>query len=314
MNKITLSIAVTVLTLATAFSGCGDSTTEVPAGTETSSSLGFNNSVGIGGNSSSFSFISSTGSINNGITRVLVSDAYVLNADVTINGTKANINAGGGVYEWTSAMNGTIVASNGVNDLNGNSGVDVNDAYAPQLSAPAGYANVNPFTTLLVQGASNSVMFSNYPNAFNVGSSFDFDVVAEGNKNIEVAKEVLKAALSLATAQKAPSFRAGDNCVKVPILPSNIDPNETNYCDANTPVSSSSISSSSSDGSSSSSDGSSSSDASNSSMNSTSSEGSSTITGISAQVIQQIDTATSRSTLNSIAKTQFDDIFGPVVP
>ncbi len=147
---------------------------------------------------------------------VRVSDAYVMNATVTMGGVAADIEVEGspGMYEWINAYKGAfVVAIRATNDINRNGIADASDSYAPALSAPEGYEHINPFTTMKVNGVSSSTLFINYPNSFNIDPNFDFDVVAASKSNFDLAKEVLKAALTLATEQVAaeqayaPKFR-----------------------------------------------------------------------------------------------------------
>lgn len=300
MKKILISTFAIVAVTSLTFSGCGDTTESAPTTSNNSlSSLGFTNQ------SSSFSFNSS--SPTSSVRKILVSDAYVLNALVKIGNTTANITADSGQYEWTSNPSGEITVLRGVNDLNNNNSVDVNDAYAPNMSAPKGYSNVNPFTTLVNNGATNAEMFKNYPNAFEVDPSFNYDVVSAGKQNIEIAKETLKAAIILATGQKQSKQRA--------FLP---DPFSDGS--ANNSSSLSSSSSSSEETNSSSSINSNSSDSSTMSSASSLSSASNSSTGttppseiIPAAVIQAIDTSTSTQELNAIAKEQLDAIFGAIV-
>ena len=318
MKNIAISITVSVLIAGTVFmTGCDSSEPEKAPSLTSSSSVTFttNPFSSTATNSSSNSSVS-IGSTN----QIKVSDAYVLSADVRIGGVLATLEVGNGVYEWSPAQEGIIsVSKKGVNDLNDNGQVDSADAYAPAMSAPSGHSNVNPFTTLLNQGVSNLELLQNYPNAYSLDSKFDFDAVQAGNNNIEIAKEVLKAALRLAISEQnnATSFRAAD-CVPLPSLPSNIL-DGVNYCDPNDPngaaTSSVSSNSSSSMSSNSSNSMSSNSDSSMSSANSSqmnSSSSGSTTGGLSIEVSNSIENTTSVNQLKNIAKAQFDSIYGAV--
>ncbi len=249
IKKISISVVTTAFIASTLLmSGCGDSSPETPPG-KSSSSTTFGNS------SSEFTFnqtsstsstssvsstsstatttstssqaatstgaSSSTGGSTATTTSVLISDAYVLNATVTMGGVEANIEVGEGKYEWTNTANGAfVVAIRATNDLNGNKIADAADAYAPALKAPTGYSNINPFTTMLANGVLPGDMKVAYPRAEFIASSlnlvngtkmYDFDVVSKGSTDLELAKETLKAALTLATEQvaaaSAPNFR-----------------------------------------------------------------------------------------------------------
>ena len=246
IKKISIGVATSALIASTLLiSGCGTSEVETPAGTGSSSSTTFNTSSEFSfGNVSSASSTptsssststttstssqaatstgasSSAGDSTANATSVLISDAYVLNATVKMGGVEANIEVGEGSYEWTTATSGAFeVAIRATNDLNGNKIADAADAYAPALKAPAGYSNINPFTTMIVNGMSTAEIKALYPVADGIATVlltgtagiYDFDVVLRSQSNLDFAKEILKAALTLATEQtaaaSAPNFR-----------------------------------------------------------------------------------------------------------
>jgi hypothetical protein len=129
-----------------------------------------------------------------------VSDAYVLGADVTAGGVPADLEVGEGVYEFLSSpVAGALLVKDGVNDTSGDGVADTGEPLAPEMSAPEGYTNVNPFTTMLVNGATD--LATMYPAAAAVMANFDFDVVEAGAVNLDVAKETAKAALTLSAEQ-----------------------------------------------------------------------------------------------------------------
>jgi len=186
-NKQILSVvAASLLAASFTFTGCGNDNKRAPAAASSSSVV---------------SVSSSSASSVAGTTLIKVSDAYVLLADVTAGGVAADLEVGEGVYEFLSSpLAGDLLVKNGVNDTNGNGVAETGEALAPEMSAPAGYANVNPFTTMLVNGVEG--LSTTYPAAAAVmaANPFDFDVVAAG-ENLDVAKETAKAALTLSAEQ-----------------------------------------------------------------------------------------------------------------
>ncbi len=145
-------------------------------------------------------------------TSVRVSDGYVVGATVTAGDTTASeaLKKGAGWYQFGSVPQESISVQNGVNDIVTENGIaNAGEPYAPLMYAPASYTNITPFTSLLdILGA--TAMAERYPNAYAYNSTFDFDVVATGKKNFEIAKESAKAALELSALQQpsgAPQVR-----------------------------------------------------------------------------------------------------------
>jgi hypothetical protein len=272
-------------------------------------------------NSSSSTTQVSSSSASAQMSTVRVSDAYVLDASVSANGVSAT-QTGNGVYEFSTVVSGTITAVDGINDLDEDGNVSSGDSRAPGLAAPAGYANVNPFTSLVVLGMSNVDLANNYPAAYAHNSgSFDFDVVVAGQADLALAKETLKAAIALAMAEQAaataPVLRECNDLIPDPNNPECAAGSTTSTA---TSTSSSSLSSSSSSdanasesSSSVSSDGSSSSDVSSTGASS-STTSAPLLPALSAEVEAAIDAAATYEDLASIAKTQFDAILGQIPP
>ncbi len=135
---------------------------------------------------------------------IKVSDAYVLEANVTVGGA-ATIEVGNGTYEHANERAGMILSKGGVNDMNGNGMPDAGEPLAPDMKAGSGWHNVNPFTTRLENNDSN--LSGLYPTASTYmtasGLQYDFDVVkvgqGDGNTtgNLDIAKEAAKAALAI---------------------------------------------------------------------------------------------------------------------
>lgn len=141
----------------------------------------------------------STASSASSTTYINVSDGYVLGAVVT-SGTQTAQEydpLGAGWYRFEATPEAQIVAAGGVNDIVTVNGLsDAGEPYAPTLRAPAGYGNVTPLTTMLLdKGSSETAAL--YPNAYAYDNRFDFDVVAASLQNLAIAKENAKAAIEL---------------------------------------------------------------------------------------------------------------------
>lgn len=152
-------------------------------------------------NTSSVSSVSSVPSAMH----VTVSDAYVLEANVTIGGSPADIWLEDGAYEWSEIHTGVLRTLGGANDLADPKQIATEaDPNALALQAPVGYHHINPFTTMLVMGGYD--LNATYPAAAAVegedGLAFNYDVVKAGDVaaggSLSVAKDVAKAALTLA--------------------------------------------------------------------------------------------------------------------
>jgi len=240
-NKQVLSVvAASILAAAFTFTGCGSSdggnnsssTSSVSSSVPASSSVApSSSSEASSSEAPSSSSMSSSSSVPAQMTSVKVSDAYVINATVTVGATTLDVEADNGVYETASVVTGAIKAMNGINDLNGNNAVDTKidenttdyDVTAVTLQAPANFANVNPFTTLSVVGLTADNAAKIFPVASAIDATFDFDVVA----NPTVANEVLIAAISIRdTAAAANAAKARD------ILPSSLSSDATSSSSA----------------------------------------------------------------------------------
>ncbi len=155
--------------------------------------------------SSSVSSSASSFSADMNISRVTVSDAYILEANVTIGGVLADIVLENGAYEWLTGQTGSIAVVGGANDLADPKNVATeDDPKAYPMYAPEGYRHVNPFTTMLVKGMQD--VETQFPaaaaKAGENGLPFNFDVVAAGDVSLggdlAIAKETAKAAVILA--------------------------------------------------------------------------------------------------------------------
>jgi hypothetical protein len=92
---------------------------------------------------------------------VTVSDAYVYEAQVTKAGMEFNTQ-NGAVYTWNNSTPGAFESFGGANDTNGNAMADAEDPVAPNMKAAAGSKNINPFTTLEVNGMTLDAINSRY--------------------------------------------------------------------------------------------------------------------------------------------------------
>lgn len=181
-RKLISLIVISISTSVVIMTGCGGGS---------SSSVGLSSSSGDTKSSSSSSQILIP-------TQVRVSDAYVLNADVSVGDVVFTHYVESGIYEINQEnLTGLLKASNGINDLNNNGQIDNGEPHAPLLTAPSGYKNITPFTTLLVNGV-DIISISDYNAVASFAPLYDFDVVAEGG-NFEngIAQATAIAALRL---------------------------------------------------------------------------------------------------------------------
>ncbi len=197
-NKMQLIsvVAASVLAASFTFTGCGSSSSSTPPPVTSSSSSSLS--------SSSSSLSSSSSSSVPIAVQIKVSDAYVLNADVTSGAQTAIIVDNNGTYEFVQRPFDVLVSKGGANDVAAPIGEATSaDPIAPDMSAPVGYTNVNPFTTMLVNGMSADDITAIYPaaGAVNATPAFNYDVVAAGDTNaqgnLDVAKDAAKAALKV---------------------------------------------------------------------------------------------------------------------
>ena len=214
MKKTISVIAASLLTATVVFTGCGGggSTTSI-----SSSSI-----------SSSSSVISSSSSSSTGTTclpgqacdssssatptpyQVTVADGYILNATVT-SGDQTAIAIAPGKYEFAdkTKVTNVIVSVGGINDLNENNQADAGEPTAPTMKAPAGYANVNAFTTLMLVGNLTEQEIINYYNTvygLNL-TTLDFDPV---QADVNTKAEAVALTYILKVAENNGEIRATD--------------------------------------------------------------------------------------------------------
>ncbi len=143
-------------------------------------------------------------------TFVRVSDGYVVDATVMSGTKQANETAqkGSGWYTFSGKPSDAITVSGGINDIvNANGQADSGEPYAPMMNAPSSYTHINPFTTLL-NALGSDAMAQNYPNAYALDPTFNFNVVSAGEDDIEIMRETAKAAIYLSSIQQSNSAAA----------------------------------------------------------------------------------------------------------
>jgi hypothetical protein len=125
-------------------------------------------------------------------TNVTVSDGYALGATVTATDYTAGhaVEQGKGVYQFPATITGALTAVGGANDVDNNGVKDAGEPYLPTLKAPAGYKNVNSFTTLIVDGGVTvaELIALLQVNASDVNTNFDIDIVAKAKANPKIAR------------------------------------------------------------------------------------------------------------------------------
>jgi len=142
MRKTVSIIAASLLTATVVFTGCGGGGSSVVGGGAGSSS------------SSSSSSEASSSSAAPMPQRVVVSDGYVLQADVTCGANQAAAVTPAGTYEFAAQCSEKMVSKGGYIDLDANGAVDNGEPKAPMLEAPATFTNINPFSTIIANGIS----------------------------------------------------------------------------------------------------------------------------------------------------------------
>lgn len=185
-----------------------DYSTSLSASSETSSALSETSSSAISSedfsseaNASSSAAASSVGKY---FTAVKVWN--VLDANVKIGEISRSIDAGDGLYEWGSDINGSIVTIGGALDfaLPYGEATDA-DPNAVVFTAPEGYGYANPFTTLMAKGKTLGELNATYPAATAYigedGLPFNYDMTVAGDPeeggSLQIAKEAGIAALVL---------------------------------------------------------------------------------------------------------------------
>jgi len=194
-NKQILSVvAASILAASFTFTGCGSSSSSSSEASSSSSSEASSSSSSEASSSSSSE--ASSSSIGAPIS-VTVSDAYVYGAMVKV-GDVEYATANGATYEFPEGtVSGTFSTKGGANDTNGNGIADGEDPIAPAMAAPAGYKNINTFTTMKVNGKTLEEIQAKYPSLAAM-TSLDFDVT---KADLAIYKDAAKAGLELAKAE-----------------------------------------------------------------------------------------------------------------
>lgn len=96
------------------------------------------------------------------------------------------------VYETENDNNCEVIVNSGLNDHNKNLKADGPDYFVPELKAPAGYNNVNVYTTMLDNNVTLEEMHRNYPVGATIAADYDFDTVTTLSQanNTALAKEI----------------------------------------------------------------------------------------------------------------------------
>ena len=144
--------------------------------------------------------------------QVTVSDPYVLGANVYyVNelGPKA-IEVGNGVYEFENGEDGPFLSKGGHEDVNGNGQIDAGEPKAPDMRAPKGSKNINPFQTMKMEGMTLDEIIAKYP-SLQGRDNLDFDVVEESADNLDMKKDTAKAAIELAYSQACASAESSSS-------------------------------------------------------------------------------------------------------
>lgn len=105
---------------------------------------------------------------------------------------------GSGTYEFSRILSATysIVAKDGVVDLNGNGQADHGEPYAPEFRATGDSNVLNPFTTMLANGMSSEEILSLYPSLAPYAPNFYMREFPH-----DTVKDTLKATIHLAIEQ-----------------------------------------------------------------------------------------------------------------
>ena len=233
-------IAASLLTATVVFTGCGgggasvssSSSSSVPASSSSSSSTSSTCLPGqpCGGGSSSSSAPA--------IKTVKVSDGYVLQAIVKCkesNGSdiaQAVATDNPGEYQFADVATCPVLcAKNGVIDVDANGQVDAGEPYAPKMTAPGSYTNINPYTVLIQNGMTSAEVAA----AFNLPADTNFDIaIPESSADVRKNAVLLSAILSYIEKNSGGDIRSG-------AFPELGNDNSSNSSTSSSVVSSSSI-------------------------------------------------------------------------
>jgi hypothetical protein len=139
---------------------------------------------------------------------VRVSDAYVLGGIVKAGDTTADNEVGEGQYEFTQGASGALTLVSGANDTAEPIGEATEaDPFAPKMTAPEGSKNINPFTTMIVNGKTLDELKNEYP-SLAAYDSVDMDVVAKAKDNPDLLTDTAIAALRLSAGETPASSEA----------------------------------------------------------------------------------------------------------
>ena len=232
-------IAASLLTATVVFTGCGgggasvSSSSSSSVSSSSSSSVSSSSSSSVSSSSSSSAPASSSSSSSTSSTclpgqpcggssssssaptikTVKVSDGYVLQATVKCKETNGSDIAQAvatnnpGEYQFADVASCPVLcAKDGVIDANANGQVDAGEPYAPKMTAPGSYANINPYTVLIQNGMTPAEVAA----AFNLPADTNFDIaIPESSADVRKNAVLLSAILSYIEKNSGGDIRSG---------------------------------------------------------------------------------------------------------
>ena len=216
-------IAASLLTATVVFTGCGGGGASVSSSSSSSVSSSSSSSTHTSSSSSSSTSSaclpgqpcgsSSSSSSAPAIKTVKVSDGYVLQAIVKCkesNGSdiaQAVATDNPGEYQFADVATCPVLcAKNGVIDVDANGQVNAGEPYAPKMTAPGSYANINPYTVLIQNGMTPAEVAA----AFNLPADTNFDIaIPESSADVRKNAVLLSAILSYIEKNSGGDIRSG---------------------------------------------------------------------------------------------------------
>ena len=200
-------IAASLLTATVVFTGCGGGGSTVTT---------------VGGTSSSTASSSSAPSVK----LVRVSDGYVLDATVKCktgdNEPVAVATNHPGEYEFSMAeCPANLCAKDGYIDVNNDGMLNQGEPKAPTMTAPGSYSNINPFTTLIVQGmtpAEVAQAFGLETTNFDIAIPEASDVVRKKAIELSIFLAYLESKQQATTKACLPGQDCGDTTTEITSL------------------------------------------------------------------------------------------------
>ncbi|BCD68945.1 hypothetical protein [Nitratiruptor sp. YY09-18] len=194
-NSMISIIAASLLTATVVFTGCGGGGSSAATSSSSSSSVS---------SSSSSSVSSSSSSSVPAVKPVVVSDGYVLGADVICGTHIAAATTVPGKYEFNVAnCPVTMVSQNGYIDTNGDKSITQGEPVAPTMKAPKDYSNINPLTTFLAEGVSLEDLEAATGLSATQYNNFDIDIPSSNSFELAKQAALLSAAIAYIQNQNA---------------------------------------------------------------------------------------------------------------